>query len=163
MSKPKKPKKKYVPRAIMIPRLISTTDNFDSMEKALNQIVETGEAEVDEVGFYIYKDNAGGTLSFESNLRIWASFLDIWKSRASGRVVDTAPLWKLQAVFEQHLPIDEELVDEVLVNMGVYGKIVKPMPSAEARDIMLSVKVSMVQYRTDQARRLMAIAERAFA
>jgi len=153
MSKPKKPKKKYVPRAIMIPRLISTTDNFDALEAALLSIIETGEVEIDDLGFYVYKDEVGTTMSFESNLRIWACFLDVWKGRVPGRVVDTAPLWQLQSTFEQALPIDEELVETVRNNMALYGKIIKPMAAAEARDVMMTVKIDMAQYRLDKLER----------
>lgn len=158
MAKTKK-KKKYVPRTLMVPRLLSVTRNFDALEAALRKIIETGEAEIDEVGFYTYKDEVGTTMSFDSNLRIWACFLDVWKGRVPGRVVDTAPLWQLQAVFEQSLPIDEELVETVLENMTVYGKIIKPMAAAEARDLMMTVKVDMAQYRLDQLERYKQQAE----
>ena len=162
MAKSKK-SKKHTPRKLVIPRLITATANFDAMEKALLKIVETGEVEVDEVGFYVYRDFSGVMMSFEANLRVTAMFLEIWMSRSPERSIPLASLWALHTTFNERQPIDEEAIDEVRQFLATYGQIVKKMSFTEAKDIMASVKIKLAQDRLEKCKANVAELEAAQA
>ena len=95
MAKNKKPKKKYKPREVFYPQIMTRVNSFGPFEEALEKLIETQEVELDENDQYIYRHPDGGIRAFESDLYLYARFIEIFTEGQKTKV-DTGSLWKLR-------------------------------------------------------------------
>ena len=95
MAKNKKPRKKYTPRDVYYPQIMTRVNSFGPFEEALQKLVDTGEVELDQDDNYIYRHTDGSIRAFESDLYLYARFAEI-HGETKGYQVDTTPLWKLR-------------------------------------------------------------------
>ena len=135
MPKNKKPRKKYVPRDIYHPQLMNRVNSFGPFEDALQKLIDTGEVELDENDHYIYRHTDGSIRAFESDLYLYARFVEI-RSETKGYQVDTTPLWKLR---ESMLAKGDLCLSEILgmqETLEVCKRILTTIKSTESRDIL---------------------------
>lgn len=95
MAKNKKTRKKYKPREVFYPQIMTRVNSFHPFEEALNKLIETEEVELDENDHYIYRHPDGSIRAFESDLYLYARFVEIY-AESKGRNINTQPLWILR-------------------------------------------------------------------
>ena len=135
MAKNKKPRKKYTPRDVYYPQLLTRVNSFGPFEDALQKLVETGEVELDENDQYIYRHTDGTIRAFESDLYLYARFVEI-HGENKGFTVDTTPLWKLR---ESMLAKGDLCLSEILdmqKTLEVCKHILTSIKPTESREIL---------------------------
>lgn len=95
MAKNKKTRKKYKPREVFYPQIMTRVNSFHPFEEALNKLIETEEVELDENDHYIYRHPDGSIRAFESDLYLYARFVEIY-AESKGKNINTQPLWTLR-------------------------------------------------------------------
>ena len=135
MAKNKKPKKKYKPKEVYYPQIMTRVNSFGPFEDALQKLIDTGEVELDENDHYIYRHTDGSVRAFESDLYLYARYAEIYGDR-KGIVVNTTPLWKLR---ESMLAKGDLCLSEILgmqETLEVCKRILTTLKSTESRDIL---------------------------
>ena len=135
MPKNKKPRKKYIHRDVYYPQLLTRVNSFGPFEDSLQKLVETGEVELDENDQYIYRHTDGTIRAFESDLYLYARFVEI-HGENKGFTVDTTPLWKLR---ESMLAKGDLCLSEILdmqKTLEVCKHILTSIKPTESREIL---------------------------
>ena len=139
MAKNKKPKKKYKPREVFYPQIMTRVNSFGPFEEALEKLIETQEVELDENGQYIYRHTDGSIRAFESDLYLYARFAEI-HGENKGFIVDTTPLWKLR---ESLLAKGDLCLSEILgmqSTLEICKQILATIKPTESREILNLLK-----------------------
>lgn len=144
MASNKKPKKKYVPRDIRYPSLVTQMNSFLPFEKAMDRLVETGEVEVDQEGMFIFKDGAGNNQSFVSSLKVYIEIISIFCNK-NNIEYDVYPLHLLQNSMFEAMGFDEEEIDKARECLAVCKDIIKKIKPALLLNILDTVRISMAQ------------------
>ena len=142
MAKTKKPKKKYVPRQIRYPSLVTQMNSFGPFEKALDELLETGTATVDESGLLVFKDGAGQNQSFVSTLKIYIDIITIYCARNNIQY-DIKPLTILQNRMFEALGFDEEEIDEARKCLALCKEIIVKIKPTTLLDILDTVRIGL--------------------
>ena len=135
MAKNKKPKKKYKPKEVYYPQIMTRVNSFGQFEEALQKLVNTGEVELDQDDNYIYRHTDGSIRAFESDLYLYARFVEI-RSETKGYQVDITPLWKLR---ESMLAKGDLCLSEILgmqSTLEICKQILTTIKPTESRDIL---------------------------
>ena len=136
----KKPKKKYRPREVLIPKLLVSENAFGPLERVLDRLLKTGEIEEDEFGIYRYNDHAGAPQSVCAGLKIYGRFIEIYGLR-TGNVVDISSIVELHNVLEAKEPIEEELIERVRKSFAVCRDVINKVHPSLYRDIIASIRL----------------------
>ena len=136
----KKPKKKYVPKKVFIPRLIISMTCFEPIEKAIDQLIETQEIELDETGVAIYRNPQNLAISFESGINTYTNFVKIYAERA-GLQVNLEPLWKLRDDMKSLEGFDEEDLLKAKECALMCKEVIAKVPFKVSQDIVQTLKV----------------------
>ena len=139
MAKNKKPKKKYKPKEVYYPQIMTRVNSFGPFEDALQKLIDTGEVELDENDHYIYRHTDGSIRAFESDLYLYARFVEI-RSETKGYQVDTTPLWKLR---ESMLAKGDLCLSEILgmqSTLETCKQILTTIKATESREILNLLK-----------------------
>ena len=139
MAKNKKPRKKYTPRDVYYPQIMTRVNSFGPFEEALQKLVDTGEVELDQDDNYIYRHTDGSIRAFESDLYLYARFAEI-HSETKGSQVDTTPLWKLR---ESMLAKGDLCFSEILgmqSTLEICKQILATIKPTESREILNLLK-----------------------
>lgn len=135
-----KKKKKYVPKQIVVPKLINALNSFGTFETAVEKILRDGEVELDEAGVFSYLDAKGVRTSIDSTLYIYLRMAEIYMTRKN-LVIELGPLWKFREhVMAKNLWMDEEEIEAALACVAVCRKIYLSIPLEESRDILAMVR-----------------------
>ena len=149
MANNKKPKKKYVPRDIRYPSLVTQMNSFLPFEKALDRLLETGEVEVDGEGMFIFKDGAGNNQSFVSSLKVYIEIISIYCNK-NNVTYNTYPLQILQNRMFEAMGFDEEEIEEAKKCLIVCKDIIKKIKPALLLNILDTVRISMAQEKASE-------------
>lgn len=144
----KKPKKKYVPKKVFIPRLIISMTCFEPIEKAIDKLIETQEIELDEAGVAIYRNSKGQAISFESGIKTYTNFVKIYAERV-GLNINLEPLWKLRDDMKSLEGFDEEELLKAKQCSLMCKEIVAKIPFKISQDIVQTLKMMEIM---DQAK-----------
>lgn len=142
MASNKKPKKKYVPRDIRYPSLITQINSFVPFEAALDRLLETGEAECDHTGLLIFKDSAGNTQSFISSLKVYIEIVSIY-CKQNNIEYNLYPLHILQNRMFEVMGFDEEEIEEARKCLAVCKEIIVKIKPSMLLSILNTVRISM--------------------
>lgn len=142
MGKSSKPKKKYMPKPIRYPSLVTQINSFYPFEQALDRLLNTGEIETDNIGVYIFKDGAGINQSFVSTLKVYIEIIEIYAQR-NHLIINTRPLHVLQNRMFEARGFDEEEIIEAKETLNVCKEIICKINSKELLDILGTVRISM--------------------
>lgn len=143
MAKSKKPKKKYTPKPVYYPNIVNQLNSFTPFEDALQRLLETGEAEVDDFGSLTYKTSAGVVQSFESTLRVYIQVAELCAKRKNLTTLNLRPLSLLQNRMFERKGFDEEEIEQAKDTLKVTRMLLSRMHTLEIRDILQTVKVSI--------------------
>ncbi len=144
MPKNKKPRKKYTPRDVYHPQLMNRVNSFGPFEDALQKLIDTGEVELDENDHYIYRHTDGSVRAFESDLYLYARFVEIF-TKGKTTQVDTGPLWKLR---ESLLAKGDLLLSEIVGikdTVSICKDILIKIKAIESRKIIEILKEEITQ------------------
>ena len=144
MAKNKKPKKKYKPREVFYPQIMTRVNSFGPFEEALEKLIETQEVELDENGQYIYRHPDGSIRAFESDLYLYARFIEIFAERQQTKV-DTGSLWKLR---DSLLAKGDLLLSEIVGvkdTVSICKDILTKIKAIESRKIIEILKEEITQ------------------
>lgn len=136
----KKPKKKYVPKKVFIPRLIISMTCFEPIEKAIDTLIETQEIELDETGVAIYRTPKDQAISFESGIDTYTNFVKIYAERA-GIQINLEPLWKLRDDMKSLEGFDEEDLLKAKECALMCKEMIAKIPFKVSQDIVQTLKV----------------------
>ena len=136
----KKPKKKYIPKKVFIPRLIISMTCFEPIEKAIDQLIETQEIELDEAGAAIYRNPKGEAISFESGINTYTNFVKIYAER-TGLQVNLEPLWKLRDDMQSLEGFEEEDLLQAKQCALICKEIIAKIPFKVSQDIVQTLKM----------------------
>lgn len=139
MAKNKKPKKAYTPRKLYYPRLLVSMICFKPIEDAIEAVIQTQEIELDEAGMAIYRNAEGRPISFESGIRTYLTFIQIYLERV-GNQMDFSPLLKLQEDMKKLEGFDEEDLLKAKECAVLCQEIVAKVPLALSRDIITTMR-----------------------
>lgn len=142
MGKSNKPKKKYTPKPIRYPSLVTQINSFYPFEQALDRLLNTGEIETDAIGLYIFKDGAGINQSFVSTLKVYIEIIEIYAQR-NHLTINTRPLHILQNRMFEARGFDEEEIIKARETLNVCKEIICKINSKELLDILGTVRISM--------------------
>ena len=142
MAKTKKPKKKYVPRQIRYPSLVTQMNSFGPFEKALDELLETGTVTVDESGLLVFKDGAGQNQSFVSTLKVYMDIITIYCTRNNIQY-DIKPLTILQNRMFEALGFDEEEIDEARKCLALCKEIIVKIKPTALLDILDTPRIGL--------------------
>ena len=142
MASNKKPKKKYIPKDIRYPSLVTQINSFDPFEKALDKLLNTGEAQVDKSGLLIYQNAQGEDQSFVSTLKLYLEIISVYCTR-NNITYDIQPLVILQNRMFESLGFDEEEVDAAKVSIGHAKQIIVKIKPAELFSILNTVRIGL--------------------
>lgn len=142
MGKSSKPKKKYTPKPIRYPSLVTQINSFYPFEQALDRLLNTGEIETDSVGLYIFKDGSGVNQSFVSSLKVYIEVIEIYCNRHK-LTFNTKPLHVLQNRMFEARGFDEEEIIEARKTLDICKQIICKIKPSELMDILNSVRISM--------------------
>ena len=144
MASNKKPKKKYVPRDIRYPSLVTQMNSFLPFEKALDRLLETGEVDVDSEGIFIFKDGAGNDQSFVSSLKVYIEIISIY-CKQNNIEYDIYPLHILQNRMFEAMHFDEEEIEEARKCLTICKEIIVKIKPALLLNILDTVRIAMAQ------------------
>lgn len=142
MGKSNKPKKKYTPKPIRYPSLVTQINSFYPFEQALDRLLNTGEIETDSVGLYIFKDGSGVNQSFVSSLKVYIEVIEIYCNRHN-LTFNTKPLHVLQNRMFEARGFDEEEIIEARKALDICKQIICKINPKVLMDILNSVRISM--------------------
>lgn len=136
MTKKKKSGKKRIPRPLYYPQLVVGTYTFDPLIKALDDIIETGEIETDEVGNYVYRNTLGVQKTIASSLLLFMHYLGFYAQRRQIEL-DVTPLENMLPVFQQK----EDAFTESALNaakscLAMTKQVLSTIPPSEHREII---------------------------
>lgn len=135
MPKPKKTKKKYTPRPVYYPQIMTKVNSFGPFEAAMDKLIETGEVELDENGHYVYHHTDKTQRSFESDLYLYARFAELY-CESKGLKVDTEPLWKLRESMLAKGDLDFKEIQAMQTTLEICKKILMVVNPIESRNIL---------------------------
>ena len=139
MAKNKKPKKKYKPKEVYYPQIMTRVNSFGQFEEALQKLVNTGEVELDQDDNYIYRHTDGSIRAFESDLYLYARFVEI-RSETKGYQVDTTPLWKLRESLLAKGDLCLSEIKDMQKVLEICKQILTTIKSVESREILNLLK-----------------------
>jgi len=142
MASNKKPKKKYIPRDIRYPSLVTQINSFSPFEKAFESLLETGECQVDSNGTLIFIDSTGITQSFSSSLKVYLEIVDIFCKRNNIQY-DIKSLHLLHNQVFEGIGLDEEIVDKAKPCLDFCKRIICTLPPKELFSILNTVRIGM--------------------
>lgn len=134
-------KKKYTPKPIRFPSLITANNSFDSFENALERLLSTGETQVDNQYILIYKDSGGSFKSFTATLRVYITLIELYFSR-QGKVYNSSKLnVLLNRLFEGTVLYEEEVADArvLLAECKQFMRMIKP---SELMSMITTLRIS---------------------
>jgi hypothetical protein len=142
MGKSSKPKKKYTPRQVRAPSLITSMNSFEPFEKALNKLLDTGECETDQFGTLIYKDPSGVTQAFAFTVKTYIEIIDIY-CKKHNLIYDLKPLHLLQNSLYEAIGFDEEEIDKAKVVLQTCKDIINKIKPTELMKILESIRIQI--------------------
>ena len=142
MGKNKKPKKVYKPKLKHVPSIINSLLTFKPFEEALQKIIDTGYAEIDDFDNLIYHDLHGKRHSFESDLKIYGTFV-LKRASEINLVIDFSPFETLIETLKNKEPIDEENIEEVIKLSNFSRVLVAKTPPADVLRIMATIRAEI--------------------
>ncbi len=142
MASNKKPKKKYVPKDIRYPSLVTQINSFAPFEQALDKLLETGEAQVDHAGLLIYQNAKGEDQSFVSTLKLYIEIITIYCNRHN-ITYDFKPLTVFQNRMFESLGFDEEEIQAAKVSINIAKQIVIKIKPDELFSILNTVRIGL--------------------
>lgn len=142
MAKSSKQKKKYVPKPIRYPSLVTQINSLLPFEQALDRLIEKGEIETDNTGMLIFKDGAGNNQSFVSSLKVYIEVIEIYCNRHK-LTFNTKPLHVLQNRMFEARGFDEEEIIEARKTLDICKQIICKINPKDLMDILNSVRISM--------------------
>lgn len=137
-----KAKKKYVPKMVRIPSLITHLYSFSGFEAALSKVLETGQIQIDEVGKAVYIDNAGRQLSFSDTLGTYIDIVDLY-ARRNGRTTELPCMKKLQGNLYKDVVVDEEEIEAAQAEMDFCKRVIATIKPSELLDITQTLRTRM--------------------
>jgi hypothetical protein len=141
MATTKKPNKKYVPKLVRYPSLVTQHNSFGPFESALDRLLDTGESEMDEYFILTYKDGTGNNQSYFYTLETYIKVSEIYASRAK-LTYDFSSLRVLQNRVFDALVIDEEEVLRGKEALKICKKIISSIPYSLLKDIITTIRTS---------------------
>lgn len=151
MAKPEKKRdKKYKPRAVYYPGLIIQIHAFSEFEKALDDFLYHEKVEVDACGTFIYKNSAGIVQSFEMTLHVYTLLAYIYGTRHNVGY-NLQPLAILQNRMYERRGFDEDEILAARNCLDICRQILGKANPVEVRDILLSIKTSLVVEKVTEA------------
>lgn len=142
MAKSSKPKKKYVPKMARVPSMVTQMNSFIPFEKALWNLLETGEGEVDEVGNLIFHDDLGKVYSFVSSLNLYIQIVKIYATKKE-LDINLRPMYILQNRMYECLGFDEEEVDEGRKQFEICKDIICKIKPSLLMEILDTIRISI--------------------
>ena len=142
MASNKKPKKKYVPRDIRYPSLVTQINSFGPFEQALDKLLETGEAQVDKSGLLIYQNAQGEDQSFVSTLKLYLEIITVYCAR-NNITYYFNPMITLQNRMFESLGFDEEEFDAAKPSIAHAKQIIMKIKPAELFSILNTVRIGL--------------------
>lgn len=142
MSKKPKKKKKYVPKAVLIPKLVSGVSGFDPFEAAINRIIETGEILIDENDQLYYLDFSNRRLSLETSALIVCRYLEYF-GESRHMTIDTQPINDFLIQLKEK-SLDEETIEAVLTLLGTCRVAYRSMPHQQSNQILKEINDMIV-------------------
>ena len=138
----KKPRKKYVPINTRAPNIINQQNTFDPFEKALDKLITTGEVDVDSIGNYIFKDNAGKIQQFASSLKVYIELMDLYCKKNNLPIL-SKPFSILQNRMYEGLDFYENEIQEAKKCLNICREIVCKMTQKELLKHMETIRIAM--------------------
>lgn len=136
----KKPKKKYVPRDVRYPSLVTRINSFAPFEAALDRLLDTGEVTVDEDGLMIFKDSAGNTQSFVSSIKTYIDLMTVYLKREKIEY-NLYPLHILHNRMFEAVMFDEEEVIEARKCLNVCKDIIGKIKPSVLMEVLNTVRL----------------------
>lgn len=134
-----KTKKKYVPKLVRLPSLVTHLFSFGAFEAALDKVIQTGEVRLDEVGVPVYTDNSGRQLSFRDTLRTYIDIVDLHSRRVKVQI-NLNSMKKLMDRLGELKVIDEEEVDQAQHDMDICKRVIATIKPSELMDIVRTLR-----------------------
>ncbi len=144
MAKNKKTRKKYKPREVFYPQIMTRVNSFHPFEEALAKLIDTEEVELDENDHYIYRHPDGSIRAFESDLYLYARFIEIYVESKGGNI-NTQPLWTLR---ESLLAKGDLVLSEIIGikdTLDICKNVLTAIKSSESRRIIEILQKEITQ------------------
>lgn len=148
MAKSKKPKKAYTPRPMFYPRILVSMLCFKPIEIAIDNLIATQQVELDESGLAIYRNPKGQAVSFESGIRTYLNFIQLYLNR-TGAQADLSPLIHLQEAMKKPEVFDEEELLKAKQCAAICREIVAKVPLSVSRDIITTMRTQLAIEKLD--------------
>lgn len=142
MAKSSKPKKKYTPKLIRYPSIVTQQNSFVPFEQALNKLLETGESSVDEYGTLIFKDPTGVIQSFSATVKTYIEIIDIYCKR-NNISFNLKPIHVLHNRLFEAIGFDEEEVEEAKLALEACKEIIRKIKPTELFSILDSIRIQI--------------------
>lgn len=134
-----KTRKKYVPKQIRIPSLITQLHSFHGFESALQKVIETGVVELDVFNMPVYHDNAGKRLSFACTLGVYIDIIDLHAKR-NKLEVDLTTLLALQEKLKTMTVLDEEEIELAQKGLSICKLVLSTIKPSSLFDIIQTLR-----------------------
>lgn len=139
MSKTKS-KKKYKPKPIYIPNLITAMYSFEPLEKALHELMTVGEIFEDDRGNYAFIDGSGRIRSFHEDLFLYIQFVLIYGER-TGQSFDVSAVNDLRRALDEKTEFSEKQIRLALEDIKKYKNLFTRIKPTESRSILDEITV----------------------
>lgn len=141
MAANKKPKKKYVPRDVFYPKLITQIHSFKPFEDALQKLLDTGECDSDQNGTLIYFDGLRKPQAFDASIKTYIDIIRIHGVR-TGNAYKLRPLNILHNRLFEGISFSETEIKAAKECLEVCKQIICKIPRKEFFDIIQSIRIT---------------------